>query len=75
MARTWPVVSRGQPLARLPPGPGNVSDALAAGLGDRLRQLWTSQVGAVVAAHVGPGLVAVVVHRVGERPAATLPSA
>jgi DegV family protein with EDD domain len=42
-----------------------VSDALAARLGGRLRQRWTSEVGAVVAAHVGPGLVAVVVHRVG----------
>jgi DegV family protein with EDD domain len=42
-----------------------VSDALAERLGDRLRHRWTSEVGAVVAAHVGPGLVGVVVHRVG----------
>lgn len=42
-----------------------VSEALAARLGERLRQHWTSEVGAVVAAHVGPGLVGVVVHRVG----------
>jgi DegV family protein with EDD domain len=41
-----------------------VSDTLAERLGDRLRQRWTSEVGAVVAAHVGPGLVGVVVHRV-----------
>jgi DegV family protein with EDD domain len=53
----------------------DVSDALAERLGDRLRQRWTSEVGAVVAAHVGPGLVGVAVHRVGPRPAATRPSA
>lgn len=40
-----------------------VGEQLAARLGDRLRQQWTSEVGAVVAAHVGPGLVGVVVHR------------
>jgi DegV family protein with EDD domain len=44
----------------------DVGDALARRLGDRLRQRWTSEVGAVVAAHVGPGLVGVVVHRVGD---------
>jgi DegV family protein with EDD domain len=43
----------------------DVGDALAGRLGERLRQRWTSEVGAVVAAHVGPGLVGVVVHRVG----------
>jgi DegV family protein with EDD domain len=42
-----------------------VSDALAGRLGDQLRRRWTSEVGAVVAAHVGPGLVGVVVHRLG----------
>jgi DegV family protein with EDD domain len=42
----------------------SVGDALAGRLGDQLRQHWTSEVGAVVAAHVGPGLVGVVVHRV-----------
>ncbi|HEY8471449.1 MAG TPA: DegV family protein [Natronosporangium sp.] len=52
-----------------------VSDALAERLGDRLCQRWTSEVGAVVAAHVGPGLVGVVVHRVGPAPAATSPGA
>jgi DegV family protein with EDD domain len=44
----------------------DVGDALARRLGGRLRQRWTSEVGAVVAAHVGPGLVGVVVHRVGD---------
>jgi DegV family protein with EDD domain len=41
----------------------DVSRALARRLGDRLAHLWTSEVGAVVAAHVGPGLVGVVIHR------------
>lgn len=41
-----------------------IRDALAGRLGDRLRHRWTSEVGAVVAAHAGPGLVGVVVHRV-----------
>jgi DegV family protein with EDD domain len=42
-----------------------VGEALTARLGDRLRRIWTSEVGAVIAAHVGPGLIGVVVHRVG----------
>ncbi|QSB16087.1 DegV family protein [Natronosporangium hydrolyticum] len=42
-----------------------VSDAITARLGPRLRHHWTSEVGAVVAAHAGPGLVGVVVHRIG----------
>lgn len=42
-----------------------VSAMLARRLGDRLRHQWTSEVGAVVAAHAGPGLVGVVVHRTG----------
>lgn len=42
-----------------------VSSTLAERLGNRLRQQWTSEVGAVVAAHAGPGLVGVVIHRVG----------
>lgn len=42
-----------------------ISTTLARRLGDRLRQQWTSEVGAVVAAHAGPGLVGVVIHRVG----------
>lgn len=49
-----------------------VADALVERLGDRLYQYWTSEVGAVVAAHVGPGLVGVVVHRRG---LATTPAA
>ena len=40
-----------------------VGEQLASRLGERLGQQWTSEVGAVVAAHVGPGLVGVVVHR------------
>jgi DegV family protein with EDD domain len=40
-----------------------LADALADKLGDRLRELHTSEVGAVVAAHAGPGLAGVVVHR------------
>lgn len=42
-----------------------VGDTLARRLGGRLRQRWTSEVGAVVAAHAGPGLVGVVIHRTG----------
>lgn len=42
-----------------------VSRELAQRLGPRLRRQFTSEVGAAVAAHVGPGLVGVVVHRVG----------
>jgi DegV family protein with EDD domain len=42
-----------------------VGQALATRLGDRLRHYWTSEVGAVVAAHAGPGLVGVVVRRLG----------
>ncbi|GAA1822731.1 DegV family protein [Luedemannella flava] len=41
-----------------------VAAAMRAGLGDRLRSLLVSEVGAVVGAHVGPGLAGVVVHRV-----------
>ncbi len=37
--------------------------ALRDKLGDRIRNLYTSEVGAVVAAHAGPGLAGVVVHR------------
>lgn len=40
-----------------------VGEALLARLGGRVRHCWTSEVGAVVAAHVGPGLVGVVVHQ------------
>ena len=39
-----------------------VSEQLADRLAGQLDRQWTSQVGAVVAAHVGPGLVGVVVH-------------
>jgi DegV family protein with EDD domain len=44
-----------------------VTGSLVERLGPRLRTRWVSQVGAVVAAHVGPGLAGVVVHRHGER--------
>jgi fatty acid kinase fatty acid binding subunit len=40
-----------------------LADALAMRLGDRLRDCYITEVGAVVAAHVGPGLAGVVVHR------------
>jgi DegV family protein with EDD domain len=40
-----------------------VRDALRARLAGRLRAEYLSEVGAVVAAHVGPGLIGVVVHR------------
>ncbi|MEU8074517.1 DegV family protein [Catellatospora citrea] len=45
---------------------GWVAEALRERLGDRLCELYTSEVGAVVAAHVGPGLAGVVVHRLPE---------
>jgi DegV family protein with EDD domain len=38
-------------------------DALSERLGDRLRDCYLTEVGAVVAAHTGPGLAGVVVHR------------
>jgi DegV family protein with EDD domain len=40
-----------------------LSDTLASRLGDRLRDLYVTEIGAAVAAHVGPGLASVVVHR------------
>jgi DegV family protein with EDD domain len=40
-----------------------LADALVIRLGDRLRDCYITEVGAVVAAHVGPGVVGVVVHR------------
>lgn len=43
-----------------------VEQALRDRLGDRLCELYVSEVGAVVAAHVGPGLAGVVVHRLPE---------
>jgi DegV family protein with EDD domain len=43
-------------------------ETLTARLGDRLRHAYVSEAGAVVAAHAGPGLACVVVHR---RPPAT----
>lgn len=42
-----------------------VGGVVADRLGDRLREFWTCEVGAVVAAHCGPGLVGVVTHRRG----------
>jgi DegV family protein with EDD domain len=41
----------------------SLADALIMRLGDRLRDCYITEVGAVVAAHVGPGLAGVVVHR------------
>ncbi|WP_018351282.1 DegV family protein [Longispora albida] len=40
----------------------NVAGLLRERLGDRLGDMYTTEVGAVVAAHVGPGLIGVVVH-------------
>ncbi|HEX5542691.1 MAG TPA: DegV family protein [Micromonospora sp.] len=42
---------------------GELAEALADRLGDRLRACHLTEIGAVVAAHVGPGLLCVVVHR------------
>lgn len=41
----------------------SVSAALSERLGDAVRAMYLTEIGAVVAAHVGPGLVSVVVHR------------
>jgi DegV family protein with EDD domain len=40
-----------------------LADAVTMRLGDRLRDCYITEIGAVVAAHVGPGVAAVVVHR------------
>jgi DegV family protein with EDD domain len=40
-----------------------LGDALAERLGDRLRDCYVTEIGAVVAAHVGPGLACIVIHR------------
>jgi fatty acid kinase fatty acid binding subunit len=40
-----------------------LADAVSMRLGDRLRDCYITEIGAVVAAHVGPGVAAVVVHR------------
>ncbi|MFI5491678.1 DegV family protein [Actinoplanes sp. NPDC051859] len=40
-----------------------LADAVSARLGDRLRDCYLTEIGAVVAAHVGPGVAGVVVHR------------
>ena len=40
-----------------------LADAVAMRLGDRLRDAYITEIGAVVAAHVGPGVAGVVVHR------------
>ncbi len=42
---------------------GALADAVAMRLGDRLRDCYITEIGAVVAAHVGPGAAGVVVHR------------
>lgn len=43
-----------------------IQQALADRLGHRLRQTYAIEIGAAVAAHVGPGLAGVVVHRTAE---------
>jgi DegV family protein with EDD domain len=40
-----------------------LADAVSMRLGDRLRDCYVTEIGAVVAAHVGPGVAGVVVHR------------
>jgi fatty acid kinase fatty acid binding subunit len=40
-----------------------IQQALQERLGQRLRRMYTTEIGAAVAAHVGPGLACVVVHR------------
>jgi len=42
-----------------------LADAVTMRLGDRLRDCYITEIGAVVAAHVGPGVAGVVVHRRG----------
>ncbi|AGZ39837.1 DegV family protein [Actinoplanes friuliensis] len=42
---------------------GALADAVTMRLGDRLRDCYITEIGAVVAAHVGPGVAGVVVHR------------
>lgn len=44
-----------------------LADTLRTRMGDRLQALYTSEVGAAVAAHAGPGLAGVVVHRIHNR--------
>lgn len=43
----------------------DVGNELRSRLGAQIRRHWTSEVGAAVAAHVGPGLAGVVIYRVG----------
>jgi DegV family protein with EDD domain len=40
-----------------------LADAVSVRIGDRLRDCYIAEIGAVVAAHVGPGVAGVVVHR------------
>ena len=40
-----------------------LADAVTVRLGDRLRDCYITEIGAVVAAHVGPGVAGVVIHR------------
>ena len=40
-----------------------IEAAMVARLGEKVHDTYTSEIGAVVAAHVGPGLVSIVVHR------------
>jgi DegV family protein with EDD domain len=43
----------------------SLADAVSMRLGERLRDCYITEIGAVVAAHVGPGVAGVVVHRRG----------
>jgi fatty acid kinase fatty acid binding subunit len=47
----------------LPDRAAALADAVSMRLGDRLRDCYITEIGAVVAAHVGPGVAGVVVHR------------
>ena len=53
---------RGAPPGRARTG-RDLTAALASRLDGRLREVYVTEIGAVVAAHVGPGLACVVVHR------------
>lgn len=46
---------------------GALAEEISMRLGDRLRGCYVTEIGAVVAAHVGPGVAGVVVHRGGWR--------
>lgn len=54
----------------VPQRAAELAEALTDRLGERLRDRYVTEIGAVVAAHAGPGLACVVVHR---RPAGLIP--